>query len=241
MAPGIAWVAGKRPLPLLRWIARRPPPCWCWRGSRGSRASPGTRYRHHADLQLAALWLRRARARRSGPRATCCAGAATTRPARILEAAAILFTVLLVFFEIRHAMNGGDIYATRRRACGTGAAGLGRPRHRHRARMAARPHRQHRPQCRRARWSPGSPSLAIVIGLGRCREPAGDRRAGRRAVPQPDPARLRAAGGAGDRARTGRAPDPSDGLPGDLSGGIGRRWRSPISPWRWCGSITGRC
>jgi uncharacterized membrane protein len=32
-------------------------------------------------------------------------------PARTVEAAAILFTVLLVFLEIRHAMNGGDVYA----------------------------------------------------------------------------------------------------------------------------------
>jgi uncharacterized membrane protein len=32
-------------------------------------------------------------------------------PARLVEAAAILFTVLLVFLEIRHAMNGGDVYA----------------------------------------------------------------------------------------------------------------------------------
>ena len=47
---------------------------------------------------------------RSGPPATCCAGAATTCLAPV-EAAAILFTVLLVFLEIRHAMNGGDVYA----------------------------------------------------------------------------------------------------------------------------------
>src|SRR5262249_32659047 len=31
-------------------------------------------------------------------------------PLRGVEAAAILFTVLLVFLEIRHAVNGGDIY-----------------------------------------------------------------------------------------------------------------------------------
>ena len=29
---------------------------------------------------------------------------------RSVEAAAILFTVLLVFLEIRHAINGGDVY-----------------------------------------------------------------------------------------------------------------------------------
>jgi uncharacterized membrane protein len=31
-------------------------------------------------------------------------------PLRVIEAAAILFTVLLAFLEIRHAVNGGDIY-----------------------------------------------------------------------------------------------------------------------------------
>jgi uncharacterized membrane protein len=31
-------------------------------------------------------------------------------PLRTVEAAAILFTVLLAFMEIRHAMNGGDVY-----------------------------------------------------------------------------------------------------------------------------------
>jgi uncharacterized membrane protein len=31
-------------------------------------------------------------------------------PLRIVESAAILFTVLLVFMEIRHAVNGGDVY-----------------------------------------------------------------------------------------------------------------------------------
>jgi uncharacterized membrane protein len=32
-------------------------------------------------------------------------------PLRVVEAAAILFTVLLAFMEIRHAVNGGDVYA----------------------------------------------------------------------------------------------------------------------------------
>src|SRR6202000_1041314 len=31
-------------------------------------------------------------------------------PLRTVEAAAILFTVLLVFMEIRHAIYGGDVY-----------------------------------------------------------------------------------------------------------------------------------
>ncbi len=33
-------------------------------------------------------------------------------PTRVVEAAAILFTVLLAFLEIRHAMTGGDVYRT---------------------------------------------------------------------------------------------------------------------------------
>ena len=33
-------------------------------------------------------------------------------PSRIMDAAAILFTVLFGFLEVRHAMNGGDIYAS---------------------------------------------------------------------------------------------------------------------------------
>src|ERR1700744_5554925 len=33
-------------------------------------------------------------------------------PLRAVESAAILFTVLLVFMEIRHAINGGDVYRT---------------------------------------------------------------------------------------------------------------------------------
>jgi uncharacterized membrane protein len=32
-------------------------------------------------------------------------------PSRIVDAAAIPFTVLFAFMEIRHAMNGGDLYA----------------------------------------------------------------------------------------------------------------------------------
>ena len=33
-------------------------------------------------------------------------------PLRTVESAAILFTVLLAFMEIRHAVNGGDVYRT---------------------------------------------------------------------------------------------------------------------------------
>ena len=42
--------------------------------------------------------------------ASSCAAAATTRRCASVEAAAILFTVLLAFMEIRHAVNNGDVY-----------------------------------------------------------------------------------------------------------------------------------
>ena len=37
-------------------------------------------------------------------------------PLRMVESAAILFTVLLAFMEIRHFVNGGDVYRAFRRA-----------------------------------------------------------------------------------------------------------------------------
>ena len=70
-------------------------------------------------------------------------------PLRTVESAAILFTVLLVFMEIRHAINGGDVYRDiawphRNRAAGLRGAGDG-----DRSRAAADPHRQRDPQCQR--------------------------------------------------------------------------------------------
>src|SRR5262249_38963131 len=41
-------------------------------------------------------------------------------PSRTLDSAAILFTVLFATLQIRHAMNGGDIYAARRRLSESG-------------------------------------------------------------------------------------------------------------------------
>jgi uncharacterized membrane protein len=46
---------------------------------------------------------------------------ADDKPLRSVEAAAILFTVLLVFLEVRHAVNGGDVY---RRSAGLVETGL---------------------------------------------------------------------------------------------------------------------
>ena len=90
------------------------------------------------------------RPRRSGSAASCCAGAPTTLPARMVDSGAILFTVLLAFLEIRHYVNGGDMYRPWSGVVeimlyvNVGLAmtiGLER---------RARPHRQHRPRCRRA-------------------------------------------------------------------------------------------
>ena len=72
-------------------------------------------------------------------------------PLRMVEAAAILFTALLAFMEIRHVANGGDIYRRSAVAARICAAGLRRARHGDRAGAAAHPQRQHRSQCRRGR------------------------------------------------------------------------------------------
>src|SRR6266702_1201508 len=108
MVPGIAWIAEKRPLPILRWVAAivmllvlarvgweprivgrdvgtTPIFNWLLYGYGG----PAT------GFWLGGYLLRRR---------------ADDLPTRMLESAAILFTVLLAFTEIRHWMTGGDMY-----------------------------------------------------------------------------------------------------------------------------------
>jgi uncharacterized membrane protein len=109
MAPGVAWVAGKRPLPMLRWIAA----CaavlvlarivWEPRivGTDIGTAPIFNWLLYGYGVPALSFWTAGHLLRRRGDDV----------PARLVEAAAILFTVLLVFLEIRHAMNGGDIYA----------------------------------------------------------------------------------------------------------------------------------
>ncbi|HXW26280.1 MAG TPA: DUF2339 domain-containing protein, partial [Xanthobacteraceae bacterium] len=108
MVPGMAFVALKRPLPLLRWaaavgvalvtarIAWEPrivgndvglTPIFNW-------------LLHGYGIPAAAFWLAGHLLRRR----------ADDVPVRAVEAGAILFTVLLVFLEIRHFMNDGDVY-----------------------------------------------------------------------------------------------------------------------------------
>jgi uncharacterized membrane protein len=109
MAPGIAWVAGRRPLPLLRWMAAAAAVLVLARivwEPRIVGTDIGTTpifnwLLYGYGVPALSFWTAGHLLRRRGDDV----------PARLVEAAAILFTVLLVFLEIRHAMNGGDVYA----------------------------------------------------------------------------------------------------------------------------------
>ncbi len=111
MAPGIAWVANKRPLPLLRWTAAASAVLVLVRIAWEPRivgADLGTTpffnwLLYGYGVPPLAFW-------RAGWLLRC---RADDVPSRTLDAAAILFIVLFAGLEIRHAMNGGDIYAAR--------------------------------------------------------------------------------------------------------------------------------
>jgi uncharacterized membrane protein len=108
MAPAAAWVSEKRPLPALRWVAAVMVAVTVARIGYEPRivgADLGTTpifnwllygYGVPAFSFWVAGWLLRRRA--------------DDFPARIADSGAILFTVLLVVFEIRHYITGGDIY-----------------------------------------------------------------------------------------------------------------------------------
>ena len=108
MAPGAAWVAEKRPLPLLRWIAAIAAIIVTARIAYEPRivgSDLGTTpifnwllYGYGAPA--ASFWLTGWLLRRR----------ADDLPARIVNSGAILFTVLLAIVEIRHYGTGGDIY-----------------------------------------------------------------------------------------------------------------------------------
>ena len=107
MVPGIAWVADQRPLPALRvaavigvlvlarigWEPRivgddvGTSPIFNW-------------LLYGYGIPAAAFWLGGYLLRRRGDDV----------PARMVDAGAILLTVLLAFLEIRHFINGGDVY-----------------------------------------------------------------------------------------------------------------------------------
>ncbi|MGA8497496.1 MAG: DUF2339 domain-containing protein [Xanthobacteraceae bacterium] len=108
MVPGIAWVAEQRSLPWLRWLAAIMVAVVVARVGYEPRivgADLGTTpifnwllygYGVPAAAFWVAGWLLRRRA--------------DDLPARMVDAGAILFTVLLAVLEIRHYVTGGDIY-----------------------------------------------------------------------------------------------------------------------------------
>ena len=108
MVPGIAWVSLKRPLPLLRWAAAAGVALVLARIAWEPRIlgdDVGTTpifnwLLYGYGVPAAAFWLAGYLLRRR----------ADDMPCRMVEAGAILFTVLLVFLQIRHFMNDGDIY-----------------------------------------------------------------------------------------------------------------------------------
>ncbi|MGM4930032.1 DUF2339 domain-containing protein [Tardiphaga sp. 1201_B9_N1_1] len=108
MALGTAWISMQRPIPFLRWLAA------ILAGIVVARM--GWEPRVVGDLvgttpifnwllwgygvPAASFWAASILMRRRGDDA----------PLRMVESAAILFTVLLAFMEIRHFVNGGDVY-----------------------------------------------------------------------------------------------------------------------------------
>jgi uncharacterized membrane protein len=108
MAPGAAYIAEKRPLPWLRWLAAIMVGVVVARIAYEPRivgTELGTTpifnwLLYGYGLPAAAFWIGGWLLRRR----------ADDVPARIVDAGAILFTVLLVILEIRHYVTGGDIY-----------------------------------------------------------------------------------------------------------------------------------
>jgi uncharacterized membrane protein len=109
MVPGIAWIAGQRPLPALRWLAAGVIALVLLRIGYEPRivggdigATPIVNWLLYGyGVPAACFWFAGHLLRRR----------ADDVPTRMADGAAILFTVLLVFLEIRHYMTNGDIYA----------------------------------------------------------------------------------------------------------------------------------
>jgi uncharacterized membrane protein len=108
MVPGIAWVAEKRPWPALRWLAAAVTVAVLGRIAWDPRIvgdAIGTTpifnwLLYGYGVPAASFFLTGHMLRRH----------ADDVPARIVDAAAILFTVLLIVFEVRHYVSGGDPY-----------------------------------------------------------------------------------------------------------------------------------
>ena len=111
MTPALTWVAQKRPLPMLRWIAAAAAVLVVARIVWEPRivgddlgTTPFFNWLLYGyGVPALSFWIAGYRLRQR----------ADDVPSRTLDAAAILFTVLFAVLEIRHAMNGGDIYAAR--------------------------------------------------------------------------------------------------------------------------------
>ena len=108
MAPGIAMIAEKRPLPLLRWLAAACAVTVSFRilwEPRIVGIDVGTTPVFNwllwgYGVPAVAFWIAGYLLRKRGDDV----------PARTLDSAAILFTVLTFSLQIRHYVNGGDIY-----------------------------------------------------------------------------------------------------------------------------------
>jgi uncharacterized membrane protein len=104
MVPGIAWVAEKRPWPSLRWLAAAVTISVLGRIMWDPRImgdALGTMPVFNwllwgYGVPAAAFWLAGHMLRRR----------ADDAPARVIDAAAILFTVMLIVFEVRHCLTG---------------------------------------------------------------------------------------------------------------------------------------
>ena len=109
MAPGLAWISKRRPLPALRWLAAATAAVVVLRigyeprivGRDVGTAPIFNWLLYGYGVPAASFWYAATLMRRRGDDV----------PVRITDAAAILFTVLLVFLQIRHFINGGDVYA----------------------------------------------------------------------------------------------------------------------------------
>jgi uncharacterized membrane protein len=110
MVPGIAWIAEKRPWPALRWLAAAVTIALLgriWWDPRIVGGELGTTpifnwLLYGYGVPAAAFWFAGRMLRRQGDDV----------PSRTVDAAAILFTVLLVVFQVRHYVTGGDPYGT---------------------------------------------------------------------------------------------------------------------------------
>jgi uncharacterized membrane protein len=108
IVPGAAWIAEQRPLPWLRWLAAIMVAVVVARigyEPRIAGADLGTTpifnwLLYGYGVPAAAFWIAGWLLRRR----------ADDLPARMVDAGAILFTVLLAILEIRHYVAGGDIY-----------------------------------------------------------------------------------------------------------------------------------